>query len=68
MILGGCVKLSEGSADVFSKMLLLFSLTNSWTNRDEVDFSQIMYGSNYVRWNVLCAEVSMKELGIGGRK
>jgi hypothetical protein len=41
--LGECVKLAELPVEVFSKLMLLFSITNAWLNRDEDnDFSQVM--------------------------
>ena len=43
--LGGCVKVSDEYAEVFSKLMLLFSITNAWmTSRgdEDADFSQIM--------------------------
>ena len=42
-ILGGCVKIAEEPREVFSKLMLLFSLTDSWVGGDEdTSFSQIM--------------------------
>lgn len=42
--LGGCVKVAEEPVEVFSKLMLLYSITNAWLNRDEDnDFSQVMY-------------------------
>ena len=42
-ILGGCVKVAEEPREVFSKLMLLFSLTDSWVGGDEdTSFSQIM--------------------------
>lgn len=41
--LGECVKVAERPVEVFSKLMLIFSITNAWLNRDEDnDFSQVM--------------------------
>ena len=43
VVLGQCVKVSEDPMEVFSKLMLLFSLTNSWMSAEEGSgFSQIM--------------------------
>ncbi|MCG8626076.1 MAG: hypothetical protein MJE68_29275 [Proteobacteria bacterium] len=43
-VLGSCVKVAEGPGEEFSRLLLLFSLTNSWIGGEEdTNFSQLMY-------------------------
>jgi len=45
-VLGSSVMVSEGPVEIFSRLMLLFSLTNSWMQRSEEDnefgFSHIM--------------------------
>ena len=44
LILGKCVRVAELPDEVFSKLMLLFSLTSTWMNGDDDNsFSQIMW-------------------------
>ena len=43
-VLGNCVKVAEGPREEFSRLLLLFSLTNSlFGGEEDTNFSQLMY-------------------------
>eukprot|EP00731_Ephydatia_muelleri_P025097 Em0017g180a len=42
-VLGSCVRVAEGSADHFSRIMLLFSLSNSWVFEEEHSCQQIIY-------------------------
>ena len=54
-LLCGCVRLSQEPLETFSKIMLLFSVTNAWLNRDEDnDFSQVMY---VISLSVFCLSV-----------
>jgi len=54
------VKVSEEPKDVFSRMLLMFSLTVSWATRDEeMDFSQIMCVSPFWETYILNLNVNV---------
>ena len=47
-ILGNCVKVAEGPSEEFSRLLLLFSLTDSWIGGEEdTTFSQLMFVTMY---------------------
>ena len=43
-MLGSCVKVAEEPREEFSRLMLLFSLTDSWIGGEEdANFSQLMY-------------------------
>ena len=48
-VLGNCVKIAAGPREEFSRLMLLFSLTNSWIGGEEdTSSSQLMYVHMYL--------------------